>query len=250
MPRQNSYMIYPSTSWLSMIVASICGLSTLFLTMSLFYISHPEYFQKGLPSISRAAAFEPSRDVFAVGMCVASFFGVITWLIVLRSNRSAYRTQDRTGRTIVWFTAVFGIAASILLVLLAIVNSNWNGPLHELFSILFFFVMIITYILDAAWLLRARRYNGFNPPKHVHRLGSQKLGLTGLLVGLGIVMFTFYLLDKSNFFINDRTIKTVFGFLEYLVGALCFLIPVTQYREQTAFWYALSEEGSRSSAEQ
>lgn|GEM_PF-6923033 len=248
MPRQNSYVLYPSTSWLSMIVIPICGLSTLFLTMSLFYISHPEYFQKGLPSISRAAAFEPSREVFAVGMCVASLFGVIMWLIVLRSNSSAYRTQDRTGRIMVWFTAVFGIAASTFLVLLAIVNSNWNGPLHELFSLLFFFAMIIAYILDAAWLLRARRCDSFNPPKYVHRLGSQKVGFTALLVGLGIVMFMFYLLDKSNILANDRAIKTVFGFLEYLVGALCFLIPITQYREQTAFWNAHSAEGSISLA--
>lgn len=249
-PLQNSPVIYPSKRWLLLILVSICGLFTLFLTTVLFYISHPEYFQKSLPSISRAAAFSPSRDVFAVGMCVVAFLGIISMLIVLHSNSSPYRTHDRTGRILNWSIFVFCIAANIFLVLLAIVNSNWNGPLHDLFSVLFFFTMIIGYTLDSIWLLyeRKQRYYRFTPLDHVHRMGSHKLGITALLVVLGTVMFILYVVDKSNILADDRAIHVVFVWFEYTVASLCFLLPVTQYREQTAFWYAHSEEGSTSLA--
>jgi hypothetical protein len=251
-PQLNSPVLNTSKWWLTLILVSVCGLSTLLITMVLFYISHPEYYQNGFPSISRAAAFSPSRDVFAVGMCVAAFFGIISMFIVQHSNNSPYRTHDRTGRIFLWSTFLFCITANIFLALLAIVNSNWNGPLHELFSVLFFFAMIITYTLDAIWLLyqRKQRHYRFNPLDHVHRMGSHKLVISALLVGLGIVMFILYVVDKSNILTDDRVIHGVFVWFEYMVAAICFLLPITQYREQTAFWYALSNEGSKSSAEQ
>jgi hypothetical protein len=241
----NSSLIYPSKRWLTLILISVWGLSTLLITMVVFYISHPEYYQNRFPSISRAAAFSPSSDIFAVGMCVTAFFGLIGLFIVMHSNNSPYRTHDRTGRILIWTAGIFMITANIFLALLAIVNSNWNGSLHDLFSVLFFFTIIIAYTLDSVWLLyeRKQRHYRFNPLDHVYRMGSHKLGLTALLFVLGLVTFILYVVDKNNILTDERAIHGVFVWFEYTTASLCFLLPITQYREQTAFWSALSEEG-------
>lgn len=238
MPEQNTYQFNPKKAWVAMIGVSFFGLMTLFATRYIFYITHPEFFINRTPSISRAAAFDPASDVFMVGMCLASFCGVITWSMVLRSNLSSQRSKDQIADCLAWGAAILGVLAVLFLSLLAIIDSNWNGPLHELFSIFFFFLQIISFLCDAAWLRRAR-HKGLTTSHYVRRLGTHKILISVLLASLGVLFFILYVMDKTNIFLDEQILDLAFVTVEYVIGILCFIYPVAQYREQSAFWRAI-----------
>lgn len=235
MSEQNIQTFHPTRAFFAIIGVSFFGLITLFLTRYIFYTTHPEYFIGATPSISRVAAFDPASDVFMLGMCLASFCGLIGWFIVLKSNLSSYRSKDHIGRCLARATAALGILAVLFLTLLAIVDSNWNGPLHELFSICFFLLQILAFMCDAIWLKRARHY-GLTVPNHVHRFGTYKIVISLILAGLGVLFLLLYLLDNNNIFTDEQNLKLTFVIVEYAIAVLCFIHPIAQYREQSAFW--------------
>lgn len=218
-----------------MLSTSVFGLSGLFLTMVIFHIYHPEYVQKRTPSVSRAAAFDPSADVFTVTMCIAALCSVCMWVFVLRSNLSAYRNTNTTTLVLAWLAAALNIIAAISLALLAIVNSNWNGHLHEMFSISFFFSQIIGFIFDSSWLLYNRK-NAHGPLKKAVSDRNSKLWISAILVTLGLVMLTLYLIDKNNVLTNEKNLHTAFAYTEYVICVLCYLYPLPLYREHFSFW--------------
>jgi len=213
----------------------VIGTSTLFMTRLIFYNTHPDYFVNNSPTISRTAAFAPAGDVFMVGMCIVTILGFISWGIALQSNLVLERSRDQVGRRLAWAATIMAWLAVSFLALLAIVDSNWNGRLHEIFSICFFFLQMVSFLLEAAWLRRSRRL-GLVTSSRAHAMGTQRTAVSLLVAGLSVALLILYLTHKSHLVSVERYVDYPFVLIEHTISVLCFAYPTAQYRELVAYW--------------
>jgi hypothetical protein len=213
----------------------IVGTITIFLTRYTFYFTHPHYFVNNTPSISRTGAFAPSGDVLMVGLCFVSLLGLISWSIALLSKLEVTPKTDRLGLSLAWSATIFAWLAEVFLALLAIIDSTWNGPLHESFSIIFFLTQIISFFLETLWLYHSRR-RGIGLEPELYKRGSQKIAVTYFVSFLATIMLILYLTDKSNVIVDESLIDLFFVILEYTVSTLCFAYPLFQRRELIVAW--------------
>jgi len=218
----------------------VIGTSTLFLSRLVFYHTHPHYFVDNSPTISRTAAFAPAGDVFMVGMCMVTILGYLSWGLALRSNLAPERSRDRVGCRLAWAATIVAWLAVSFLALLAIVDSNWNGKLHELFSVLFFFLQMTAFLLEAVWLKRSRRL-GLVASSRAHAMGSQRTAVSLVVAGLSVILLILYLTNKSQLVSVERYVDYPFVLIEYIISVLCFAYPTAQYRELVAYWKGRDE---------
>lgn len=209
----------------------ILGSITLLSTRHVFSLFHPEYFLYAAgPSISRTAAFFPSSQLFAGGICITALCAAMGWTVVAFANapRDTSAAQARLRRSSVGC----GLIAALFLALLGIVNSSWNGRLHEAFSVIFYASQVAAFLLDTLWW---RHLSPTEGNAAVRRRGREKAAVCGLIFALSALFLGLYLTDKADVLANETALDFAFVVVEYALSILCFWYSAAVYRELAAF---------------
>jgi len=226
-------------------MVTILGTATTLLTRYVLFLHQPERFLHGAgPTISRTAAFPPGSMVFAVGICATSVCAAIAWIIVFAANAPRCPGADALQTGLRRAATACGCAAALFLALLAIVNSNWHGKLHEAFSVAFYASQVLAFLLDTLWWRRLPRFPGASGGAAARRRGSEKTAACGLIFALSAVFLGLYITDKADLLADETALDFAFVVIEYTLSILCFWYSSAMYRELTAYLRETPEAAS------
>lgn len=214
----------------------VFGAATVFITRWIFSFTHPDYFVGAGPTISRTAAFAPSGTFFTIGMCLTSVCAALTWFVVLRANVLRPRVVGGGARALAALAVLTGWLAALFLALLSIVDSNWNGPLHEKFSIAFYASQVLSFALDTVWQARFLKVRT--------KGGARKTFLFAVIFVLSAVFLGLYLVDKADILASESLLDAVFVPVEYVLSLLCFAYAAALRWELTDYDEQLREHGT------
>jgi hypothetical membrane protein len=208
----------------------VLGSATVLSTRYVFFLHHPEYFLRAAgPTISRTAAFAPSSLVFAVGICATALAAATGWTAVAFAN--APRCVDAAHARLHRAAVACGLVAALFLALLGIVNSNWNGRLHEAFSVVFYASQSFAFLFDTLWW---RRLPAASSCGAARRRGREKAAVCALIFALSTLFLALYLIDKADVLADETALDFAFVVVEYAVSLLCFWYSAAVYRELAA----------------
>jgi hypothetical protein len=231
MTNQLARLRKPGPMWLAIPSVTVLGIVTVFSTRMIFSVTHPHYFEGAGPTISRSAAFGLASELFAVGALLTSICILISWTIGLAVNGERSRGYPAWSRLLVIATVACGWSAGLLLGAVAYVNSNVNGPLHELLSLLFFSCQVAALFLDTLWNRLMDRQGAWDGYPQTRRAGWHKSLLLLVTFALAAFFLCLYVLDKSDVLADESLLDFVFVIVEYTVCVLCFSYAWFGYRE-------------------
>jgi len=234
--------IYSLPKILSLSLPGVFFLGTVItlLVRYILYLYHPDVFQHTTPSISRTAAFEPGSIVFTVGINITVILILISWHFVFHFNASRLRRIDKSSQGVQFLNLLaysFGIISAIFLALLALINSAMDGPLHEIFSIVYFATQVAAFTFDfILWHVLVRK-NGIHPDEYRH--GQRKALLFIVIACVSALMLFLYLLKIYDVYHDGhQLITSAFVFFEYTTSILCFLYAFAYYPEIKRYLYS------------
>ena len=210
----------------------VIGTTVTLATRYLFFLYHPEYFDTGVPSISRTAAFAPGSYLFAAGISFTAALIFISWYFVFYLNQARLRLCPDAGLLRIFNLLAYslGMCSGLFLALLALINSEIDGPKHEWLSIAFFSTQVTAFLFDTLlWLGLSRR--DVVVPITVYRAGSRKSVLMAIVGVLAILLLGLYLVNVFDLVADARLIKSCFVATEYTVSILCFAYSAAYYPE-------------------
>lgn len=211
----------------------LLGVSVTLMSRYLFYIYHPEFFERGVPSISRTAAFPPSSYLFTIGITLTSVLIFISWYFVFHMNTVRIQGRSHTKRAVLYnsLAYAFGLISGSFLALLALITSEMDGPSHEWFSVAFFATQVAAFTFDGLMWRELRRLGIVSQGSRTYLHGRNKALLLLLILAVASALLLFYVSDLLKLLEDRHLSKLLFVTTEYATSILCFAYSAAYYPE-------------------
>ena len=222
----------------------LTGTLVVLLTRYIFYLYHADYFVHHYPTISRAAAFAPSSYFFTCGILVTVLFIITSWLLgyFYRKHVIMEVAENRWLLRLNNIEVFLGVAAAIFLALLAIINSEMNGHLHEMFSIAFFSLQIAAFVMDTLmWKLLCSK-GAIIQGTTEYRNGVRRIYIFVVLFIAAAIFLGLYLVSEFDLASGNALLKRAFFITEYTVAILCFAYALPYYSEIKKHYRKLADQ--------
>lgn len=203
------------------------GVVTVAATDLVFYAVNPGYFDRSVPTISRAGSFAPANYLFATGMVLVAVCIFVTWSIARRTHRDwiakTIRDPAQAARLNVLneSAAAAGCFAGVCLGAMGVVSLEISNFTHMALSWGFFVSQILSFVLDTKLSLTLRRESRSRSDGPVYDPnGRHWVCLVVCLFGL-LFLFMFYAKDEHVF--ADRMVaQWMFVIGEHIVAFFSF----------------------------
>lgn len=202
------------------------GVFTVAATMLGFYEVNPGYFDRSVPTISRAGSFPPVSYFFAIGMVIVALCIFVTWSLARRSQKDwierliSNPKQAARANRINEFAAFSGCFAGFCLGAMGVISLEISNFLHMALSWGFFLSQILSFMLDTYLSLTLRRESRSRPGAEYDPNRRPWVCLIVCVVGL-MFLFMFYAKDEHVF--ADRMVaQWIFVSGEYTVAFFSF----------------------------
>jgi len=203
------------------------GVFTVAATDLVFYSTNPGYFERSVPTISRAGSFAPSNYLFAVGMVLVAVCIFVTWSLARRVHREwiAQHVHDpeqaarlnMLNESAAWA----GSFAGFCLGSMGVISLEISNFAHMALSWGFFVSQILAFLLDSRLSLTLRRMSRSRAGTAVYDPnGRHGVCLTVCLFGL-LFLFMFYAKDE-NVFADRMVAQWIFVIAEHIVAFFSF----------------------------
>ena len=211
----------------------LLGVSVTLMCRYLFFVYHPEFFQGGIPSISRTAAFPPGSYLFTTGITLTAVLIFISWYFVFHMNNARLQSRPGTRRAVLYnsLAYAFGLVSGSFLALLALINSEMDGPTHEWLSVAFFATQMAAFTFDGLMWRELRRLGIVSQGSRTYLHGRNKALLLLLILTVGSALLLFYISDSLRLLEDRHLSRVLFVSAEYATSILCFAYSAAYYPE-------------------
>jgi len=202
------------------------GVFTVAATMLAFYAVNPAYFERSVPTISRAGSYPPVSYFFATGMVLVAFCIFVTWSLARRAHKDwidrviedpALAARAHRLNEIAAFSGSF---AGFCLGSMGVISLEISNFMHMALSWGFFVSQILSFMIDTRLSLMLRRESRSRPGPDYDPNGRQWVCLIVCVFGL---MFLFMFYAKDDHVFADRMFaQWIFVIGEYTVAFFSF----------------------------
>ncbi len=210
------------------------GIFSIIVTRLTFNQYHSDWYDRTIPTISKAGALPPADIVFALTMGPVGLLIIFFWIEVYYYNKQRVSELPNPKLYPLWnkIMLFWGLAQGLSVSLMAIISLEMHNDLHIMLSISVFLCGAFVIIFESCFLSGWRRHNGqpFDKMTKIRRITAVFVSCMGLF-------FLYLFLEKGNSpFIDRYTTQVIYIINEHILAIWSFSYPTLLFSEINSFY--------------